>query len=110
MIAAGTLRHAVTFEERVETPMPSGETGIAWVLFANAQVNIRPVSAKELMEHGQIAHQVTHVITMRYLDGVRKDHRILYGDRVFQIAGIVNVEERNRVLQLNCYETDSDTE
>jgi len=78
-VNAGELRHKVTIQELQRTPDGYGE----------AQ---------------QVSSALSHKIILRYLDGVKPQMRVLYGSRIFHIVSVINVEERNEVLELLCEE------
>ena len=42
---------------------------------------------------------------MRYLSGIVPKMRVKVGSRIFDILSIINVDERNRELQLMCRES-----
>jgi len=46
----------------------------------------------------------SHEVTLRYLPGITTAHRVKFGSRILPIAGFRNVDERNRVLELDCTE------
>lgn len=102
---AGELRHRIEWTtptvnrnslgEYVETnASPFGEGGACMAA-------IRPTSARETMLAGStLAQEVTHIITMRYTPYLKPTSRITFGDRVFNITGIINVDERDIELQV----------
>ena len=48
---------------------------------------------------------VTHRIVLRFLSVIIPKMRVKFGSRVFDILSIINVNERNRELQLMCRES-----
>jgi SPP1 family predicted phage head-tail adaptor len=67
-------------------------------------VAIWPVRSKEIRENMRVGAKTTHNIRMPYRAGIAHDMRVKYGDRSFDIKGIVNPEERNIYLDLVCEE------
>lgn len=51
---------------------------------------------------GGITLSSTHVFTIRYREGITSEHRVNYKDDNYEIKRIVNPEERNMYLELNC--------
>jgi SPP1 family predicted phage head-tail adaptor len=75
--------HTVTYSDQIE----------AWAAFWTTSVT-------ERIEGGQQVMTVIQKVRIRYRGGVHPSWRIRYGDRYFAIVGIVNKDERNRVMDL----------
>lgn len=109
---AGKLRHRVTIiapeqsvdpasnEDLVEHMEGTGSGETVWA-------NVRPRSAREQLQAGQVEHVVTHVVTMRYRSGLTTGHILRLGasewsetTRDLEITGIINVDERDVELQI----------
>ena len=65
-----------------------------------------PVSATEQVKAMQTAMSLTHRIRIRYLSGVSPSWRIKYGNRYLSIAGIVNPNEANKLMDVICKEAE----
>jgi head-tail adaptor len=105
---AGKLRHNIAFEANTATALPNGEPATpSWVPFASdIAASIRPATPREVLKGQELGHVVTHVIEMRYLPNIVPQMRILFGSRVFEIAGPpINPEERNISLTIYAKET-----
>ena len=59
---------------------------------------------REYLIAQQINANLSHKITVRFVDGLNVKHRILFGTRVFSINSIANIEERDAVQVLMCTE------
>lgn len=100
-IEPGLLRHRVEIQRSVEvqdgfgTPIPSWSS-----LHENVKANVEPMSGQELFQARQLYAEVTHRIRARYHSGITAKHRILWGTRVFDILAVLNLEERNLVLEI----------
>ncbi|MBT8199585.1 MAG: phage head closure protein [Acidimicrobiia bacterium] len=80
-----------------------------WAGVADVWAQIMPLSGKELFEAQQIRSDTSHKIRIRFLRGLRPtDHRIVYGDRIFNIDAVTNTEERDREMILMCTERNPD--
>jgi len=66
--------------------------------------SIEPISAREKLTAGQVVPEATHVVRMRYTSAVVPSATLTYGTRTFEIMAVINVEERNKVLELLCKE------
>lgn len=97
---AGRLRHYIQVKRPTTTRNALGEPVQTFASVGGFQAEIKPTSARERLMNNSITTEVTHVITMRYAPDVSEDCRIAFGDRTFEIVGIVNVEERNVELQI----------
>jgi len=96
---AGELRRRVTIQQRTTTLDTYGGQSTAWTDFAkNVPCSISPLNGRELMAAQAVNSEVSHTISMRYLAGLTAAMRILYGTRVFNIQGVINVDERNREM------------
>ena len=58
----------------------------------------------ENFEADRINERATHIITLRYFSDLKNDNRIKYNDRIFNIKGIINVLEENRILEVEVEE------
>ncbi len=107
--ASGTLRHMVYLEQLGE-PQPDGEGGFtqtptpldpAWVFAA-----IEPATARnmERLAAGTVISDASHLITLRHHAGLTTKTQITLGERVFQIQGVVNPEERGLMSIAICTE------
>lgn len=103
---AGKARHVVHLQQQERTTDAGGGFAEAWVTYAKVRAVITPASAYEAMVAMQRGENVTHDVLIRYRDGVRARHRILWGARVLDITGVINVDERNVMLRLRCQESD----
>lgn len=89
-LKSGDLRHLVTIEERAT--IQNEETGAIsteWIGFAEVWAKIEPLSAREFMNAQAMQSQITTRITVRYLDGLKPSMRIIHGDRVYDIKGVL---------------------
>lgn len=66
--------------------------------------DIHPKTAREANQFAHINSQISHTVIMRYSPEIQMDRRLVFNGRHFDIVGIVNVQERNRELQVLCSE------
>lgn len=105
---AGKLRHLITIEEETFEALPNGEPGEpTWSEFAgNVWAEVRPATPREVLKGQELGHVVSHAIRIRYLEGITPDMRIMFGSRVFEIAGNpIDQEERHIELMIYAKET-----
>jgi SPP1 family predicted phage head-tail adaptor len=96
----GSLRHLVSIERGVETKNEFGETVAEWQELTKAYAFISPVRGDEKYMSAEKHAEVSHSISMRYIDSISPKDRIVYGGRVFDIEAVLNLGERNRQLKI----------
>lgn len=104
---AGKLRHRVTLQEQAAgspQQLPTGEPDVAWVNVATVWAEVRPLGVRERFLSAQTQPEQTHLVRIRYRAGVNAAMRVLFGTRKFDILGVINVDERNAELRLQCRE------
>ena len=102
---AGDLRHRVTIQQATNIDNGAGDVVVsAWADVATVWAEVRPTSARERLAQQQVTQEVTHLVSMRWTPAIAKDRRLKFGTRIFNIGGIINVDERNIELRLLCSE------
>ena len=108
---AGSLRHRIIIETKEITKDSTyGEEVVKWSSNVGAWASISPLRGRLYFEASQVQSAATHKINMRYATlsastQIRPGHcRAKYGDRVFTITHVANVDERNINLELYCTE------
>jgi len=71
--------------------------------------DVNPMTGREYQEAQKIRAETTYRVTTRYFSGITSDMRILFKNKELLILSVLNVEERNRELQIICTETDKNT-
>ena len=83
-----------------------GETVTTWEQALIVWGGIRPVRGREIDDSDHAITAYDYVITMRALLSMRLDitHRIvaLATGHIYDITAVVNVDERNRMLEARC--------
>lgn len=100
MIAAGALRHRVTIEQVTETQDTFGATVVTWSPFAVRWSALEPLTGREFFQAQQVNAEVSHTLRCRHIAGVTPKMRVRLGARLFDIAAVRNLEERNEELEL----------
>lgn len=103
-ICSGNLRHKVELQKYTLAPDGMGGQIETWTTYATVWGQIKPISGIEGMMGMQLQAEVSHDILLRYRDDVDASHRVKYGDRLFNIRAVIDVEERKRWLDLRCEE------
>lgn len=81
-----------------------GEPELAWSEVARPWASIKPLSGRELWMAQQVQADVTIAVRMRFRRGVDATMELDLGGRRLRIVAVLNLEERNRTLELLCQE------
>lgn len=86
-----------------------GQQVIAWTTIATVWGQVESLSGAQLNKAQSIYNNVTHRVTVRYqtlLADIKQvgSYRILLGSRIFDVGASLNVDERNRTVELLCEE------
>ncbi len=102
---AGQLRKRITLQQRSSAVDSFGQQSTTWVDVFTAWASIEALSARELLAAQALQNEVSHRITLRYRAELASPvavsaYRAVYGGRVFSITGAINLDERNRTVDL----------
>ena len=101
---AGELRKRFTVEQPAEAADCLCQMVQTWSTFAVLWGELHPLVGTERIQAAQINANADTQITVRYFAGITNKMRIRYGARIFQIVSALNVDERNREIDLLCTE------
>ncbi len=84
--------------------IPSGTR--TWHTYATVWAGIKPMGGSESVDQGTKKTQsdATHMLTMRYIQGLKPSMRFLFEGRLFLFRVIRNIDERNSVLEIDARE------
>lgn len=101
----GALRHRLTFKSTNTTADSFGEVSESpTTTVATVWGSINPLSGRELLQAQQVQAEVTHRVRIRYRSGLDPSMQIVFGTRTFDIVSIINLEERDREIEILCKE------
>lgn len=103
-LSAGGLREPLVFQRCQTQSDGMGGQDLDWVDLFNTKGDVRPLSGREALTGMQREASVSHRIFIRYRDGLLPSDRIVMRGNPMQIIAIINVEMRNRWLELQCLE------
>lgn len=101
-ITAGSLREPLTIQRKVAVSDGMGGQAIQWIDLATVRGDVRPLSGRESVQAMQLQASLTHRIYIRYRADLTPADRLVMRGQPLQIRAIVNVEMRNRWLELAC--------
>lgn len=102
-ITPGMLRNLVQLQSQQKVADGMGGNVLNWIPYAvDVPMALQPWarSARESVFAKRLETNITHHAYMRYRTDLSSDHRIVYNGRLFQIRGLINIEERNVWLEL----------
>lgn len=101
---ATRLRHRLTLQQEIKTADGAGGYVRSWQNVADLWAEIDSANGKsyghEKLYAGQVQAEISHKVMIRYRSGISTAMRLLFGNRVFNIRSIRNVQENNDVLEL----------
>lgn len=99
---AGNLRHKITLQA------PAGGCddpySAKWNDVCTVYASVMPLKGRELWEAQAAQSLIDHRVVIRYRAGVRRNMRVVFGNRIFDILYIIDKGERHEWLQLMCRE------
>lgn len=102
----GRLRHRLTLEAATRTPDGGGGASESWSTVATVWASITPTGGAEAVDADALAGRVSHEIVFRHRPGVEPAMRLRRGSRLFEIAAVIDTDERGRWLKCLCVERD----
>ena len=100
----GLLTKRITLQYATRSSDGMGGVTLSWVDYATVFAAIWPLSANEYVANKAVQAKITHRIRIRYRSAMTHDMRVTFGNRVFEIKGIINNNESNIYLDLMCEE------
>ena len=101
---AGRLRHRVTLQSPAQSRDAIGAPVTRWIDVATVWAAVEPLTVRELAIFAQTTALASHKVTIRSYSTLKPDWRITFGDRAFEIEGILDKEERGREMTVLCTE------
>lgn len=98
------LRHKITLLKPTYQQNATGENEATFADYKTVWANVVPISGKEWVESQKLRAETAYKIALRYSSDVSTDMRIRYNQMQLEISAVINVEGRNRELQLVAYE------
>lgn len=101
----GNLRHRVELQRQVSITGTRGQAVPSWVKVSDIWVDIEPLQGNQLISAQAVHAEVTSRIIARYRPDFATPAqiaslRIKYKSRVFSLKSALNVDERNRDVDI----------
>ena len=105
---AGLLNQKIDIERSTDSRDEWGDTSESWAAIAsNIPASISPIRMKEFIRSAETQTELTHKVIIRYssdVSGITAKDRVKHGSDYYDIRGVINVNKRNRMLELMCVE------
>lgn len=98
---AGMLRHSIEWQQRTSTSDGMGGSVDGWTTVTTVRAFVKPKTGGERWQSMRTEANITHRIFMRYNASVTPAMRIVFNGRPFQVKAVLNVEERNKWLEVH---------
>jgi SPP1 family predicted phage head-tail adaptor len=103
-LTSSKLRNSIAIQRETSTTDSVGGLVNTWATLTTVYAYIKPVSGSESVYSSRIDSSITHKIYIRYLATVSPKQRVNYNGRLMNIKSVLNLEERNKWLELHCVE------
>lgn len=103
-LRAGRLRHCLTIQRKDDAQDSYGDYIETWTTKGEVYGGVEPIRGDEVLKAGRLDDRTRFKIIIRFFDNLLYTDRILFGQRVFHIKEILNIEERNHQMELICVE------
>ena len=101
----GKLNKRITFQKMVEGEDALGQSISQWKDVKTVWADFYPVRGGEQQEaERKQREEVMYKAKLRYIPGIDASMRILFRGRVFFIRNVINVNEANYKLEIECTE------
>lgn len=100
---AGRLRHYLNIYSVQKSGGVSSTETLTFIV--KWPCEILPLTGKEYQALGGTSNELTYKITGRYLRNITAAHIGIFNGRRFRFKSVINIEERNRELQIVAVET-----
>jgi SPP1 family predicted phage head-tail adaptor len=103
---ATRARHQVNIQSRVQVPDNEGGFVDGWTNTTSSPVwaEIAPIQARQRLDYKTIGVDATHLIRIDGLLEITEQHRIVFGDRNFEVLTVENLQEADNEKVVTCLE------
>ena len=97
------MRERIELQESSETRSALGEVSQTWATYASRWAMVKTLRSSEVLSANQTELQISHKVTLRYLDTIKSSHRIKWRGRILHIISVLELENFT-VHELLCEE------
>ncbi len=99
-----TFKHRITFLKPMPDVNEAGDDILVDKPWKTVWAKAGPLKGREYLEARKVQPELTYLFEIRYIEGVTPDMKIEFKGRTFNIQSILNVDERNRFLEIYAVE------
>jgi len=100
---AGQLRHRITIQQDTGSEDAAGQVVESWAAWlSNEPAEVIETGGAERVFGQQVDATATHVVRIRYREGVTEQMRIVWGGRLLGISNARDRDGRRRELWISC--------
>lgn len=106
-LRAGDLRNLFTFQEEVRSDDGAGGYTVSWIDCGLAWGSMKEKHDWEAVRNGALKAGTVFVMRFHFVDANQltvERHRLVLGERVFNIRGVEDEQELHRVIQVKAEE------
>lgn len=100
----GDLNRRVEVLQFIEERDDMGGVVGAWHAVGRVWANIKPSSGTEYFQNQQVNAETNTTITVRFYASLTVEHRIKYGEKLYEIIGVGDEETAHKWTVINCKE------
>ncbi|WP_196007899.1 phage head closure protein [Clostridium tyrobutyricum] len=101
------LKHKITFQKLTTTTNENGFEVEVWEDYSTAWAAISNLMGREYFAAAAVQAEKTVKFTIRYLQGITDDMRILFEDKQYNITFIDNIKYRNKYIEIKALEVEN---
>lgn len=101
---SGKLRHYADLQSPTASAGTMGGLALTFAHDSYSWARIEPQAGSEATNAGGTRSRNPVLITIRYHSTVKPTWRVVLGSKTYEVNAIVNMDERNREMQLHCTE------
>ena len=98
----GKMRESIELQSKSVTRDAAGGEVVTWSTVATVFAQAQPISGREFVAMRAAQSTITHRFRLRYLTGINTGMRVLWAGVAYDILEAINVDARNRQLELLC--------
>ena len=100
----GQQRHKILIQSASQAADSYGALVDTYSTFATWWASISPITGREYVSDGKVNSEVTTRMRGRWISGILPAMRAKFGTRIFSIVAVININERNREIEILCKE------
>ena len=100
-IKAGMLREPIEIQSQVRTDIGGGATDITYTNRVNLRGYFKPISGNERLYAERLDATTRNRLVIRYRSDLTESDRVIIRGRAYQIRSIINIEFRNKFLEID---------